>query len=90
MQPPFVDDDEGYRAWVAQHPDGFVLNTDRTPSPSNLVLHKATCTHITRLRPPLSWTETASKVCALSAAELEQWARTTVGGTVRRCRSCTP
>ncbi len=30
----FMDNDKGYVAWLAEHPDGFVLNCDRQPRPS--------------------------------------------------------
>ena len=43
----FVDDDAGYLAWLAGHPDGLVLNTYRTPSSSYLRLHQAGCRTIT-------------------------------------------
>jgi hypothetical protein len=32
----FVDDDIGYLAWLAAHPDGFVMNADRDPAPTYL------------------------------------------------------
>jgi len=28
----FADDDSGYLSWLADHPEGFVLNTTQTPS----------------------------------------------------------
>jgi hypothetical protein len=34
----FVDDDIGYLAWLAAHPDGFVMNADRETTPTYLVL----------------------------------------------------
>jgi hypothetical protein len=39
----FVDDDAGYRAWLARHPDGLVINTGRTPAAAYLMLHRAAC-----------------------------------------------
>jgi hypothetical protein len=39
----FMDNDKGYVAWLSEHPDGFVLNCGRPPTPSYLVLHRATC-----------------------------------------------
>jgi hypothetical protein len=41
----FQDDDAGYLAWVQQHPDGFVLNTERRPSPNYLILHRTQLPH---------------------------------------------
>ena len=37
----FIDDDRGYRDWLYDHPDGFVINTGRTPSAAYLMLHRA-------------------------------------------------
>ena len=34
----FVDNDAGYLDWIAQNPDGFVLNTYRKPTPGYLKL----------------------------------------------------
>jgi hypothetical protein len=42
----FVDDDEGYLAWVASHPDGYVVNCGRSPTPAYLRLHRAACKFI--------------------------------------------
>jgi hypothetical protein len=53
----FIDDDGGYLRWLAAHHDGFVLNTERAPKPSYLVLHRACCPKITRLQRGASrWT----------------------------------
>jgi hypothetical protein len=84
----FADDDDGYLAWIAQHPDGFVLNTESTPNPNYLRLHRATCSTITILRPPARrWTVDYIKICG-SRTELESWASDTVGGAVQPCRFC--
>jgi len=39
----FVNDD-GYLRWLAQNPDGFVVNSNRVPVSSYLILHRASCT----------------------------------------------
>ena len=43
----FKNDGE-YLDWLADHPEGFVLNRWSKPSPRYLVLHKATCYSISR------------------------------------------
>jgi hypothetical protein len=43
----FVDDDRGYLDWLDHHPDGFVINTVRTPSAAYLMLHRSGCGTIT-------------------------------------------
>ena len=39
----FVNDDDGYLRWLAQNPDGFVVNSNRVPVGSYLILHRASC-----------------------------------------------
>jgi hypothetical protein len=84
----FVDDDEGYGAWLRAHPAGYVVNADRTPNASYLRLHRSTCRTISGV--PASgraWTVTSSKVCG-SSDELEGWAAGTVGGELSPCPAC--
>lgn len=84
----FVDDDDGYLAWIAQRPDGFVLNTQRTPKSNYLRLHRATCRTIIILQPGASrWTMDYIKICG-TRTELESWARDAVGGAVQPCPLC--
>lgn len=46
----FTDDDAGYLRWIADHPEGFVLNIERGERPGYAVLHRATCSSISRDR----------------------------------------
>lgn len=46
----FTDDDAGYLRWIANHPEGFVLNIERGERPEYAVLHRATCSSISRVR----------------------------------------
>jgi hypothetical protein len=86
----FRDDDAGYLAWIHQHPDGFVVNAERHPSPSYLMLHRAQCAHIARASQQGRWTVAYVKICASAVAELERWASTVVGGRLQPCRWCAP
>ena len=45
----FERDDEGYLAWLAANPTGFVVNCAPNPSTDYLVLHRASCMHISVL-----------------------------------------
>ena len=42
----FRDQEAAYRAWIAIHRDGFVLNLRRRPTTSYAVLHRAHCRSI--------------------------------------------
>lgn len=71
----FVDDDRGYLDWVDHHPDGFVVNTARTPSAAYLVLHRASCGTITgKPARGITFTGEYAKVCG-ERNELEEFAR---------------
>lgn len=83
----FVDDDRGYSDWVDHHPDGFVINTGRTPSAAYLMLHRAGCGTITG-KPARGATFTGeyAKVCG-EQDELEEFARQ-LGGQAQPCGLC--
>jgi hypothetical protein len=67
----FMDDDDGYIAWLAEHPDGFVLNCGRPPTPSYLMLHRGTCSTIRGIPARgRSWTVIYQTVCADTNREL--------------------
>jgi hypothetical protein len=86
----FRDDDDGYAAWLAGHPSGFVLNTTRSPTPSYLVLHRSSCRFISGVPPSgRRWTKDYLKVCADSSAELWRWARA-ISAQPTHCGFCTP
>jgi hypothetical protein len=44
----FTNDDRGYLDWLDRHRDGWVLNVRATPDPDYVVLHRATCSTISR------------------------------------------
>lgn len=85
----FMDDDDGYIAWLAEHPNGFVLNCGRPPTPSYLMLHRAMCGTIngTPAR-GRSWTVIYQKVCANTKRELVDWASEI--GVLQPCKLCKP
>jgi hypothetical protein len=69
----FMDNDKGYVAWLAEHPNGYVLNCERPPRPSSLTLHRATCWTISRAS-GTNWTVNYQKVCADTFEEINAWA----------------
>jgi hypothetical protein len=82
----FVDDDAGYQHWLANEPDGFVINTYRAPSSACLVLHRATCKTISGPARGFTFMGEYSKVCG-TREELERFADG-IGGAARPCRIC--
>lgn len=90
----FAQDDEGYLEWTDRHPAGYVINTMRPPNPRYLVLHRATCYHITtpdHRFSSTSWTgNDYSKVCGPRRADLFAWTRRQFGSDPARCQHCDP
>ena len=87
----FLDDDAGYRSWLLGHPDGFVLNAARHPSPDYLVVHRARCWSIDPTRPGAvgkTWTGDYRKTCAEDLPTLTRWAATI--GPPTACGLCQP
>lgn len=84
----FMHDDPGYMRWLAQNPDGHVINTYSRPSASYLVLHRAICPSISQLqRNASTFTDGEySKLCG-ARTELEQQAQR-LGGVARPCTNC--
>src|SRR5690349_8345330 len=46
----YRDQEAAYRAWLAKHPDGWVLNTNRRPNNRYLILHRTSCHTISQYR----------------------------------------
>jgi hypothetical protein len=87
----YLNDDEGYLAWLAAHEDGFVLNTYAHVAAGYLVLHEARCRTINRdLAPGKAWTAQYGKACADTIHELVEWAAQRTSGTPHGCGTCQP
>src|SRR3712207_607293 len=87
----FQDDDEGYLAWIDANPRGFVVNCEPHPSPNNMVLHRASCMHITVPGENMEhWTHQYIKVCSPKNGLLMKWCRDVVGSEPTRCSTCSP
>jgi len=75
----FADDDAGYLRWLANHPDGFVVNTNHSPSPAYMQLHRASCATISEYRSEANiggFTERSyAKACADTTDDLRSWVR---------------
>ena len=87
----FRNDDRGFIAWVARHPQGFILNRYRSNGASSQVLHRAHCTLFrTSHDSPYAFTGARFiKICADNVEPLEAHAKR-IGGVLTRCRICNP
>ena len=87
----FDHDDEGYLAWLTANPTGFVINCSPTPSTDYLVLHRASCMHISVPSDAMEhWTYQYIKVCSPRNGPLLRWCEDEVGGRPSRCSTCVP
>ena len=86
----FVNNDTGYLRWVESFPHGYVVNCYRRPSPTYLMLHRATCQSVTTDKQTNYTTRDYSKMCSEDLPELEKWATDTVRGELTPCRQCQP
>ncbi|MCP4542498.1 MAG: hypothetical protein GY832_35710 [Chloroflexi bacterium] len=73
----FSEDEEGYAHWLAEHPQGFVINVKRGSLADEVVLHRTTChciggdagnTRGARIG------ERSTRVCSLEVTSLSNWA----------------
>lgn len=87
----FHNDDAGYKAWLATHPDGYVINIARSRNASTARVHRADCRTLNRQSTQGgAWTGPYVKVCAQSIAELENWTEDHVGKPIPTCGTCDP
>jgi hypothetical protein len=93
----FEDSDTEYLEWLAEHPEGFVVNTGRNRSADYMVLHRAACTFISRPfreTAPGGFTERALiKICADEVPALRQWVKEhgrPDGTFSKECSICKP
>lgn len=90
----FTDDDAGYLRWLANHPNGFVLNIEQGERPEYTVLHRATCRSISRSRDDGAYTSrNYKKVVSDELADIRAYAKSmgrTDGSFSRQCGLCKP
>jgi hypothetical protein len=84
----FIGEDEAYLHWLDNNQSGFVVNTYRRPSSSYLVLHRATCPHVSTAARTNWTTKQYIKICSGSLRQLQDWAENELGGSLRRCTFC--
>ena len=82
--------DTEFLAWIDEHPGGYVVNHHRYPDPAYLKLHRATCGSIRSESRQNYVGESYAKTCAERKAELQEWARREIGGSLSRCGLCHP
>ena len=88
------ESDAAYRDWLARNRDGYVVNVRQTFSSDYVVLHRATCPHVSGPREPGAFTERDyRKLCGETLADvLEAPLRCgrARGAFTKRCSHCSP
>ena len=90
----FAGDDGAYFDWLVRHPKGFVVNVRKTLSDDYVVLHLATCAHISAPREPGAYTERSyHKLCGPTLADVlraPMYCGRASGSFTKRCAHCDP
>lgn len=90
----FTDDDAAYLKWISNHPEGFVVNIERGERPGYVVLHRATCSSISRDRDDGAYSERGyKKVVSDNLESLRAYARSigrADGSFSKQCGLCQP
>jgi hypothetical protein len=87
----FENDDVGYLAWVEMNPSGFLINCSPKPSSDYVVLHRASCLHISIPGSNMEhWTHQYVKVCSPRNGALIRWCQEEVGTRPTACSTCAP
>ena len=91
----FDGDDAAYMDWLAHNPNGYVVNVRRRLSDDYVVLHRATCPHISsRPQEAGAYTERGyHKLCGHTLADVQQapvWCGRVSGSFTKRCAHCGP
>ena len=79
-----------FHTWLIGHPKGFVVNSDEPPSAGYLILHTSQCRTLRDDRHKNYAGADYRKTCSTSKAELDAWAKDTVGGRPKPCAFCKP
>jgi len=87
----FRDDDDGYLAWLAANPHGYVTNILGSYSLAAARTHRSVC-HTINGRPPRGgkWTAPYEKWCAERLDDLDRKAVVLCGDPATRCGTCRP
>ena len=87
----FDNDDAGYLEWLAANGGGYVLNTTNPATREYLMLHRATCRHVTGSPSNgRQWTVQYLKVVADAAHPIESWCVARLDGRPTWCAHCKP
>ena len=85
----FKNDDDGFRRWVEGNPNGYVVNSYRSPTGGYLKLHRASCSHL-KLDTVSNLTADYMKSCSTALRALKSWAKEQLDAELQPCHFCDP
>ena len=83
----FEDDDDGFRRWVEANPNGYVVNSYRSPTAGYLKLHRVSCSHL-KLDSASNLTADYMKTCSNSLKTIKTWAKERLDAELQPCHFC--
>jgi len=83
----FFNDDHGYRSWLNENPDGFVLNARKKPTQESLYIHASKCPSISDDLENYT-NGIYQKICAPQLDRLHDWAREADGRDPVHHKAC--
>lgn len=92
----FNSDDTPFLKWMANNPDGFVVNAGKNTRSPLCFIHRSGCSHITsytRRQKPGAFTQrTYIKICSNNLLELFQWVYRERNHVIdyMQCKDCKP
>ena len=90
----FTDDDQGYLRWIMENPDGFVVNVEHGERPDYAVLHRSSCSLISRRREDGAYTARGyKKVASADISKLREYVKSigrADGSFSKQCGRCQP
>ena len=85
----FDNDEAGYLAWVAAHPDGYVANMDRSGHfPQYPVVHSAKHKLVSSANIGNFTTGDYIKLCSANLDKLEEFSTDKYGRSLTFCKNC--
>jgi hypothetical protein len=85
----FINNDDGYLAWVHSNPTGFVANVDQPQYVKQYpMVHRASHKAVTTSKRGNYTTARYYKVCSTDLAVLEAWSKATFNKKLTYCKSC--
>lgn len=87
----FIANENGYKKWIKENSNGYVVNSYRHPGPNYLYLNRADCGKIKKINANANFlTIDYMKTCSLDKTELQTWAWEQIKCRLNECTFYNP